>query len=311
MARPFVSVVVNNYNYGRFLKEALDSVLNQDFSRKDFEVLVVDDGSTDDSRENLEQFKREEIRSIFQKNQGQAAAISLGIAEARGEIVCLLDSDDVWKSQKISSVAPLFDDPWVGGVQHHLEDVNASLTPLPRGPFPHWPTFYSLDDFLEGRCEWTATSGMAFRKSALKRATPIPSEIFYCLDHFLAVGALLDSNIANIPRVLGSHRSHGDNWYFGAMADKKNLNANPETKRLSGLMSRYGLARAGKKQLPLLNEKKSGKITARYSLPLFRSSFKASPRRMDGRAWAFLEISRSAISSSHAFDRRFFSETLF
>ena len=223
MATPFISVVINNYNYARFLNEAIESVLNQDFPSEEFEVVIVDDGSTDNSREILRKYNNKRFQIVFQNNQGQAAAITLGIAKAKGEVICLLDSDDVWKPKKISTIASEFADPLVGGVQHHLEDVNATLAPLPRGPFPNWPIRYQLNDFLEGRCEWTATSGMAFRKSALKLTQPIPSGIFYYLDHFLAVGALCDFEIANVPKILGSHRSHGAHWYFGAFADPRKL----------------------------------------------------------------------------------------
>jgi glycosyltransferase involved in cell wall biosynthesis/MoaA/NifB/PqqE/SkfB family radical SAM enzyme len=97
-ARPKVSVVVTCYNYGRYLKEAVGSVLAQTW--RDFEVVIVDDGSTDNSREVIEQIiganPSARIRAIHQPNSGQPAhSRNRGIREARGEYVLCLDADDM------------------------------------------------------------------------------------------------------------------------------------------------------------------------------------------------------------------------
>ena len=93
-----VSVIVPNFNYGRFLKSTIDSALGQTYNN--LEVIVVDNGSTDNSRFILESYG-EKIRTIFQNNQGQAAARNNGIAIARGDFIALLDADDYWESSKI------------------------------------------------------------------------------------------------------------------------------------------------------------------------------------------------------------------
>ena len=91
--RPFVSVLVANYNYGRFLGQALESVLAQTY--ENFEIVVCDDGSTDESRENLEPFgqKYRQIKILLQDNAGQSEAILAAFHASCGEIVCFLDSD--------------------------------------------------------------------------------------------------------------------------------------------------------------------------------------------------------------------------
>ena len=87
------SIVVNNYNYARFLQEALDSSLNQ--MHKNDELIVVDDGSTDESQDILSRYAKDHgISVIEQKNQGQMRAVRVGIEAAQGDIVVLLDSDD-------------------------------------------------------------------------------------------------------------------------------------------------------------------------------------------------------------------------
>lgn len=208
-----VSVVIDNYNYGRFLREALDSILGQGVRA---EIVVADDGSTDDSREILAEYAGRGVRAVLQERQGQAAAFNNGLAAATGDIVCLLDSDDVFLPGKLEAVLRAFEDPKVACVQHFLHDSDAALKPLPRR-FPKWPPRYSLEDLAAGRVEFTATSGVAFRRGVLEKLLPIPGDLFYYLDHFLTAQALLHGEIANIPEVYGLHRQHGGNWCAGGL----------------------------------------------------------------------------------------------
>ncbi|NOK05024.1 MULTISPECIES: glycosyltransferase family A protein [Myxococcus] len=90
---PFFSVIIPTYNRARLLEAALASVFAQE--ERDFEVLVVDDGSTDDTLETLARYG-EQVRVLSQRNAGPGAARNLGIQEARGAYVAFLDSDDVW-----------------------------------------------------------------------------------------------------------------------------------------------------------------------------------------------------------------------
>ena len=112
---PTVSVVIATYNYGRFLSEAIDSVLAQTF--KDFEVIVVDDGSTDNTSEViLIYLSRHNFHYIKKENGGQASAKNRGIDESKGEFIAFLDADDVWFPTKLERQMPLFSDPRVGVV---------------------------------------------------------------------------------------------------------------------------------------------------------------------------------------------------
>lgn len=221
MATPFFSVVIDNYNYGRYLKAAIDSVLAQDFSKKEVELIVVDDGSTDSSRDILASYGSR-LKAVLQPNSGQATAFNRGFSEAKGQFICLLDSDDVWRPGKLSAIAPLLDDPQVGAVEHFLEDTDVALNPLPQS-FPAWPERYRLEDFLRGQTHWTATSGLCFRKTNLERALPIPKDLFYYLDDFLTVRVLFDADVVNLPVVLGAHRVHGGNWCAGGYESPKKL----------------------------------------------------------------------------------------
>ena len=93
-----VSVVIPSFNCGSFVSQAIDSVLAQTCAPA--EVIVVDDGSTDDTAERLEPYM-DRIRYVFQENRGVSAARNRAVAESRGHCVAFLDADDVWHPRKL------------------------------------------------------------------------------------------------------------------------------------------------------------------------------------------------------------------
>jgi len=102
-----VSVVTATYNMGKYLPIAINSVLNQTYPH--VEIHVVDDGSTDNTREIMEQYKDDpRVYYYYQENQGQALAKNRGIEESKGEYVAFLDADDMWKPDKLDKQLPLF-----------------------------------------------------------------------------------------------------------------------------------------------------------------------------------------------------------
>lgn len=94
-----VSAIIPAFNYGRFICDAVESALGQSYSP--LEVIVVDDGSTDDTRQRLERYGSK-IRYLYQNNRGLSAARNTGIRAARGQWVAFLDADDVWHRDKTS-----------------------------------------------------------------------------------------------------------------------------------------------------------------------------------------------------------------
>lgn len=101
-----VSVVVPAYNYGRYLGEAIDSVLAQ--THRDFELIVVDDGSSDSTREIVAAYTDPRLRYVWQQNQGLSAARNTGIREARFDFVAFLDADDVWRPGHLAAAMAEF-----------------------------------------------------------------------------------------------------------------------------------------------------------------------------------------------------------
>lgn len=109
LERPHVTVIIPTYNRARLLARALDSVVAQTFD--DFEVLVVDDGSTDDTEETVAAYADRRIRYLRQpQNAGVAAARNRGLRESRGELIAFLDSDDEWFRQKLARQVARFRD---------------------------------------------------------------------------------------------------------------------------------------------------------------------------------------------------------
>jgi glycosyltransferase involved in cell wall biosynthesis len=97
-----VDVVITNYNYGRFLGAAIESALGQ--TRRDVRVIVVDDGSEDESRGVIAGFG-DRVEVVFKERGGQASALNAGIAHCQGEVLLLLDADDVLRPEAAERVA--------------------------------------------------------------------------------------------------------------------------------------------------------------------------------------------------------------
>ena len=128
MSREFVSTVIPTYNYGRFVTQAVESALEQ--THPHMEVIVVDDGSKDDTRERLAPYM-DRIRYIFQENRGLSGARNTGIRLAQGDWVALLDADDLWHPRKIEvqlgaiegrGPFGLVGSPWSDELPEHLAD---------------------------------------------------------------------------------------------------------------------------------------------------------------------------------------------
>lgn len=94
---PFISVIVVTYNRAQYLKDALDSIQRQSF--KDYEVILVDDGSTDNTKEIVEQYKG--VHYIYQEHGGISKARNTAVRAAKGKWIATLDSDDLWKEEKL------------------------------------------------------------------------------------------------------------------------------------------------------------------------------------------------------------------
>lgn len=119
---PLVSVMISTFNYGQFLPASVGSVLSQTY--KNWELIVVDDGSTDNTASVMASFSRTpRITYVPRPHEGHVKAKNLGISMAKGEFVALLDADDVWDKEKLKKQIALFKEPAVGVVYCRLKFI--------------------------------------------------------------------------------------------------------------------------------------------------------------------------------------------
>src|SRR5262249_8062926 len=104
------SIIINNYNYGRFLNDAINSALAQSYPN--VEVIVVDDGSTDNSREIIAGYG-DRIVPVLKENRGQPSAFNAGFATSGGDVILFLDSDDALLPTAVERAVGLFQNPGV------------------------------------------------------------------------------------------------------------------------------------------------------------------------------------------------------
>jgi glycosyltransferase involved in cell wall biosynthesis len=218
--RPFVSVLITTYNYGHFIEWAIDSVLAQTLNKDDMEVIVVDDGSTDDTHLRLKRYDGRVI-CIRKDNGGQASAFNCGIRRARGEIIALLDSDDYWASDKLQITADHFKKNDALDIFYHnlqiVDTYGTSVRPYYTDiPAASAPEKIDTASVLRGSLKtFPPTSGMVFRKSCLDRIMPVPEHYDICADTYMHYFSYLNAReILFVPQMHGYYRMHGKNNFL-------------------------------------------------------------------------------------------------
>lgn len=205
-----ISVIITNYNYESYISECINSVLNQKY--KDFEIIIVDDGSTDNSKEIIMDFERKYkniVRYIFKANGGQASAFNEAFKIAKGEIITFLDADDFWYEDKLEIIAKYHEK--YNAIQHNLL-INGQKK------FHYLQHGVSKQKkYLEeiGFMGTIPTSGLSFKKDCLEEIFPIPEvEYKICADLYFKIMYLNTDDIFSLDLDLGFYRVHNlNNWY--------------------------------------------------------------------------------------------------
>ncbi len=210
------SVVIANWNYAAFVGDAIDSALALDWPA--VEVIVVDDGSTDDSRRIIASYG-ERVQAIFQGNGGQRAACNAGFARASGDVVIFLDADDRLDPALAREVAAVWR-PGISKVQFPMRIVDAGGRPT-GAIFPHFraalPTPREIRRWAVGAGAYPTPvgSGNAYARTFLEAIFPLegsePASDSYCL-----AAAPLLGDVVTIGKPLVCYRIHGRN--DGAMS---------------------------------------------------------------------------------------------
>lgn len=222
---PLVSVVICNYNYAAYLGQAIESVLDQTYRQA--EVVVVDDGSTDQSAAVLARYARQfrgRVRPIYTQNRGQTSALRMGVLASQGEIICFLDSDDLFFAQKLATVVAymhrfradgLVHRVWLFGAPELHHQVHTRL-----GQSRVWPYYggprrarwvhnrVSIDDYS---AFYTTNSGIVLRRElAVQIASFRAAQWRYTHygDVYFDRPAQVIGRVLFIPELLAGYRIH-------------------------------------------------------------------------------------------------------
>lgn len=209
-----VSIIINNYNYERFLTKAIDSVLAQTYPRT--EIIVVDDGSTDSSRDVITRYS-DRINPIFQENGKQSAALNAGFSASQGDIIFFLDADDYLYPTAVQQVVEKFQ-PEVGKVHFSLHVVDGDDQSL--GYFipsigvqlstgEVWRELLRTSSYVS-----SPMSGNAYRRNTLSSIFPIPQEYKTTGDDYLMISTpFYAGKLARVDGALGAYRVHNSNQW--------------------------------------------------------------------------------------------------
>jgi glycosyltransferase involved in cell wall biosynthesis len=224
ISAPLVSVLINNYNYGRFLGQAIDSALGQNYPR--IEILVVDDGSTDNSRDVINTYAGQ-VFPVFKQNGGQASAFNAGFANCHGEIVCFLDSDDIFAPGKVARVVQVLTDHpeagWCWDIERKFDHATGVHHPnRPVACNGRWDARNLMAGGTPPSIA-TACSGMSFRRKTLSDILPMPEDFRITSDAYVKLAALALSEGWLEQTELTFQRIHGNNAYTQQALKRRRL----------------------------------------------------------------------------------------
>ncbi len=202
-----VSVIIPSYNRANYLPLAVDSILAQSYSV--FEIVIVDDGSSDNTVEVVQSFG-DKVRFYQQAHQGVSAARNCGLAQARGDVIAWLDADDLWEPEFLASTVPLLEsDPMLDGVyagSAHVDEAGNLLSQMSIKTVPPQQLFSALveDDFV-------LTPTVVVRKRCFDEVGPFDTQFRICEDYDMWLRLAEQFSIIGLPRPLVRVRVHGGN----------------------------------------------------------------------------------------------------
>jgi glycosyltransferase involved in cell wall biosynthesis len=211
---PLVSVLVANFNHGDYIGQTIESVQGQSYGN--FELIICDDGSTDQSCEVISKHRVRDsrIRLLRQQNSGQAPALNAAYGESRGEVICLLDADDRYLPEKLDAIVDIFrTHPDSGFVAHQLFQVDnqgcrVGMIPPLREPPCGW-----YGDLVLRTGEpppgLVPTSGLCMRRTVAALLFPLPEKLRLGADTAICSLAPLTTRLIGVPLGLSEYRYHG------------------------------------------------------------------------------------------------------
>lgn len=217
----FLSVLIDTYNHQGLIEKALRSVLEQDFPPDQFEIVVVDDGSTDKTPEIVRQFEPR-VRLIRKRNGGQASAFNVGIPACSGDVIAFLDGDDWWAQGKLQCVAQAFTaDSSLGMLGHAFiesfdDGTERVIQPDSTGRF-RLDSASNANYFRLSRC-YFGTSRLALRAALARKILPVPESLVFEADEYLFTMAPAFESSLVVPDPLTHYRVHAGSLFLAAAA---------------------------------------------------------------------------------------------
>ncbi len=212
---PAISVIMPSYNYAHYITEAIDSILSQTFT--DFELIIIDDGSSDTTRQVLSRLKDPRIRIYFQKNHGVSFTMNRGIRLSRSKYICFLDCDDVYHPEKLARQVEMLNKGF-DIVTTKVKTIDANGRFVPHSFTDEW--FNNFDEkqifgkdrkihFLRGN--YLCKSAIALRRSLFDKFGLYDTRLITAYDYDLWYKMLAKTRITRIDQPLLYYRYHGKN----------------------------------------------------------------------------------------------------
>lgn len=220
------SILINNYNYAPFLVDSIESVLRQTYDK--YEIIIVDDGSTDNSREVIESYRLrypDVIKVVLKENGGQASAFNAGIQACNGDVICFLDSDDMFVENKLELLLPFYSKGAEYVYNDHLTmfaDRNLGTDHLKRFTYSGYNLFlvYYMSKYPGDVC-----STLSISKILADKIFPIENEREWRIqaDDCVVFQAAMMAKAYFLPQKLTIYRLHGSNGYAGKKMSREYL----------------------------------------------------------------------------------------
>jgi Glycosyl transferase family 2 len=218
---PAASVVIVNYNYERYVREAIDSALGQGDS---VEVIVVDDGSTDGSAEVIRSYG-DRVIPVLQANTGQGSAFTAGFGVSSGEVVCFLDADDLLLPGTMTDALALYDTERYAKLHWPLTEVDEAGQSIgginPPVELPAGDLRDLVAENGPGAYPTPPSSGNAYSRSFLDQVMPVPGQLRVCADIYLYDLAPLYGPVARLDRPGGAIRFHDRSNFMARRYDDR------------------------------------------------------------------------------------------
>jgi glycosyltransferase involved in cell wall biosynthesis len=213
-----LSVIITNYNYERYVGEAIRSALEIDWPK--VEIIVADDGSTDGSRQIIESFYSRGIQAIFGENHGQSRAAEEGYRVCAGDWILFLDSDDLVEPSIVREALKVMKPGW-SLIQFQMRVIDGQGKDLRRifPKYSKWVSSQAIRSWLERTDSYPTppTSGNLLARSFVEKLFPFEEAMDYAIDSYFLPTAPFLGDVLTVAKPLVRYRIHGGN--DGAQAE--------------------------------------------------------------------------------------------